>query len=426
MTPMMQLEPRYLVRLTTFEPTAPLDAAAFIQAWRDAAEAAQPPGLLYRELCRKLPETAEEATPISFPFLEYAVLLPEQNERELPPLPEAFTEQVSATTALYHAKFRFTKDTPETPKYVAYDLYELGGPAGLQQGFVMNWPPRGAFKSRQPGFVAATFQVSLRGSGPVQVGAFDRTEWGSADLFRAGIKPLTQAFPVDPRQASRVKVQAGLFEIAASVQPQRDVAEPRSAKSQMKAVRIHAYGGPDALRLERVARPEPGPGELQVRVHAVALNPLDVPLRSGAVERVFPPWFPDTLGFSVSGVVAAVGHGVSAERIGEEVYGVLEPTMRGGYAQFLVGPADFFYPKPRNLSWTVAAATPPVFAVVHSALFGRAKVRSGRSAGTDSRWFRCRWALCGATCQRSGRIRYCNCVGEKSPRRKSVGRRQSG
>ncbi len=386
MTPMMRLEQRYLVRLTTFEPTIPLEDADFIQAWREAAETTQPPGLVYRELCRKLPEAAKTATPIPFPFLEYAVLLPEQDERKPPPLPEVFTESVGAAAALYHAKFRFVENalTESTPKYVAYDLYELSGPAGLQQGFVMSWPPRGACKSREPGFVAATLQVSLRGREPVRFGAFDRTEWQSADLFRAGTKHLTEAFPVNQRQAAMVKARSGLFEVAASVQPRRDTngAEPHRINSdsatQMKAVRIHAYGGPDALRLETVPRPEPGPGELQVRVRAAAINPLDVPMRSGGVERVFPPWFPDILGFSASGVVEAVGHGVNAERIGEEVYSVLEPTMRGGYAQFLVGPADFFYPKPRNLGWAVAAATPPVFAVVYSALFGRAKIQTGQ------------------------------------------------
>src|SRR5438067_9113195 len=59
-------------------------------------------------------------------------------------------------------------------------------------------------------------------------------------------------------------------------------------KTTMKAVRIHAYGGPDVLRLEEVERPEPRANEILVRVHAAGVNPVDWKIREGLLQAPLP------------------------------------------------------------------------------------------------------------------------------------------
>lgn len=91
----------------------------------------------------------------------------------------------------------------------------------------------------------------------------------------------------------------------------------------MKAVRLHEFGGPEVLSYEEAPRPVAASGEVLVRVHAAGINPPDLYLRDG--YRTLPPeWqpeptFPLILGTDVSGVVAAIGDGVSAFSVGDEV-----------------------------------------------------------------------------------------------------------
>ena len=69
----------------------------------------------------------------------------------------------------------------------------------------------------------------------------------------------------------------------------------------MRALRIHAYGGPEVMRLEEVAPPVPGPGQLLVRVRAASVNPIDWKMRRGMLEKMFPITFPRTLGRDCAG-----------------------------------------------------------------------------------------------------------------------------
>ncbi|RIY03676.1 NADP-dependent oxidoreductase [Aureimonas flava] len=135
----------------------------------------------------------------------------------------------------------------------------------------------------------------------------------------------------------------------------------------MKAVRLHAFGGPDVLRYEDAPRPEPGPGEVLVRVHAVGLNPPDWYLRDG--YRTLPPeWqphpaFPLILGSDISGVVEALGAGVGGFAVGDEVYAMVRfpaDVMEGGkaYAEYVSVPASDLAPKPDGLGHAQAAALP--------------------------------------------------------------------
>src|SRR4051812_36169090 len=91
------------------------------------------------------------------------------------------------------------------------------------------------------------------------------------------------------------------------------------AKATMKAVRIHAFGGPEELRYEDAPRPVAKSGEVLIRIHASAVNPADWKLRSGFFGKDIP--LPITLGFDFSGAIDALGEGVTRWKVGEEVYG---------------------------------------------------------------------------------------------------------
>jgi NADPH:quinone reductase-like Zn-dependent oxidoreductase len=135
----------------------------------------------------------------------------------------------------------------------------------------------------------------------------------------------------------------------------------------MKAVRLHKFGGPDVLRYEDAPRPEPGPGEVLVRVHAAGLNPPDWYLRDG--YRSLPPeWqphpsFPLILGSDVSGVVEAVADDVTGFRVGEEVYAMVRfpaDVMEGSkaYAEYVSVPQSDLALKPAGIDHIHAAGAP--------------------------------------------------------------------
>ena len=130
---------------------------------------------------------------------------------------------------------------------------------------------------------------------------------------------------------------------------------PNPQPTTMKALRLHNYGEPsDVLHLEETAIPNPGPGQIRVRVHACALNPADWAVCRGFLP--VPP--PRGIGFDVSGTVDAVGEGVTNIRIGDLVFGVpdymSQPTA--GAAEHAI--MKVFVPVPKGLNLTEAAALP--------------------------------------------------------------------
>ncbi len=123
--------------------------------------------------------------------------------------------------------------------------------------------------------------------------------------------------------------------------------------SSYQAVRYHAYGGPDVLKLETLTRPVPQEGEVLVKVHFAGVNPIDWKLRSGAYQAFRPVTFPAQPGIDVSGVVEAVGPGVSFKP-GQAVFG----CGRGTYAEYALAQASDLVVKPDGLSFEAAAALP--------------------------------------------------------------------
>ncbi|MER6570940.1 NADP-dependent oxidoreductase [Streptomyces sp. NPDC001093] len=116
------------------------------------------------------------------------------------------------------------------------------------------------------------------------------------------------------------------------------------------AITYSRYGGPDVLTLTQVDTPEPGPGQVRIKVRAAAVNLIDLKIRSGMMDGVFPVEFPVLPGWDVAGVVDKVGEGATA-RVGEEVFGA---ASVGGYSEYAV--LDRPVAKPKEVSFDTAAA----------------------------------------------------------------------
>lgn len=135
----------------------------------------------------------------------------------------------------------------------------------------------------------------------------------------------------------------------------------------MKAVRLHEFGGQDALRYEDAPRPVIGQGEVLIRVHAAGINPPDLYLRDG--YRTMPPeWqphpvFPIIIGTDISGVVEAVADDVTGFAVGDEVFAMVrfpEDLMKGSdaYAEYVRVAATELAHKPAGIDHIHAAGAP--------------------------------------------------------------------
>ncbi|HUF19339.1 MAG TPA: NADP-dependent oxidoreductase [Burkholderiales bacterium] len=146
----------------------------------------------------------------------------------------------------------------------------------------------------------------------------------------------------------------------------------------MKAVRIHAFGGPDVLVHEDVPKPVAGAGELLVRVKAAGVNPVDASIRSGSRPRLSPkrPLVP---GFDVAGIVETVGEGVHGFAEGDAVYAMLDLARGGAYAEFAVVKASEAAFKPQALDFDEAAGVPLVALTAYQALIDTAGLQAGQT-----------------------------------------------
>jgi len=124
----------------------------------------------------------------------------------------------------------------------------------------------------------------------------------------------------------------------------------------MKAVVLTGYGEVENLVLRDVEEPQPGPGQIKVRVAGASINPVDWKLRRGDLRGLMPLELPTILGRDVSGEVVALGQGVSQFQVGDRVMGLVEH----GYAEIAVGQAAAFAKLPPELELEPAGALPLV------------------------------------------------------------------
>ncbi|MFJ4648232.1 NADP-dependent oxidoreductase [Streptomyces bobili] len=119
-----------------------------------------------------------------------------------------------------------------------------------------------------------------------------------------------------------------------------------------RAVKFTRYGGPEVLEIHEVPRPQPGPGEVVVRVAVAPVNPGEAGIRQGVFADIWPAHFPEGQGNDFAGWVAALGEGVDDFAIGDEIIGYLP---RAAQADYVLSPAASLTPKPADITFESAA-----------------------------------------------------------------------
>lgn len=159
----------------------------------------------------------------------------------------------------------------------------------------------------------------------------------------------------------------------------------------MRAAFIENTGPPEAIQIGDLPRPAPGPGQVLVKVSAVALNPIDLYIRSGMVSM--PLTFPYVIGCDLGGVVEEVGPGATKFRVGDRVWGSNQGLLgrQGVAAEYAAVDEAFLYPTPASLSDAEAASLALVGITAHLGLFqfgrmvaGETVYVSGGSGGVGS------------------------------------------
>jgi len=134
----------------------------------------------------------------------------------------------------------------------------------------------------------------------------------------------------------------------------------------MRAVRYDEFGGVDVLRVAEVPVPEPGPDEVLVEVAAAGINPGEAYVREGRYAQRWPSTFPSGQGSDLAGTVRALGPGVDAVAVGDEVFGWTD--LRASQAEYVVVPVRQVLAKPSELAWEQAGALPVVGATAWAAV----------------------------------------------------------
>jgi NADPH2:quinone reductase len=142
----------------------------------------------------------------------------------------------------------------------------------------------------------------------------------------------------------------------------------------MRAIRVHEFGGPEVLKLEEVAEPKAGRGQVVIAVHAAGVNPVETYVRSG---KYGPMPFPYTPGKDAAGVIESVGERVSEFKIGDRVY--TDVTVTGAYAEKTVADVSTVHRLPERASFEQGAAVGVPAGVAYYALFYRGGGRAGET-----------------------------------------------
>lgn len=142
----------------------------------------------------------------------------------------------------------------------------------------------------------------------------------------------------------------------------------------MKAIAIREPGGPDVLELREIATPEPGHGEILIKVAAAGVNRPDTIQRMGLYPA--PPGSPETPGLEVAGEVVATGPGVTLWKAGDKVCALVGG---GGYAEYCLAHEAHALPVPHGFTMTEAAALPETFFTVWTNVFERGALKAGET-----------------------------------------------
>src|SRR5260370_21954455 len=141
----------------------------------------------------------------------------------------------------------------------------------------------------------------------------------------------------------------------------------------MKVIRVHEFGVPEVLRLEEVPTPQPGPGQVLLRMHAIGVNPVETYIRAGTYA--YKPALPYTPGNDGAGVVEQVSADVNEFKPGDRVY--IAGSISGTYAEFALCRTEQVHPLPANVSFAQGAAMGTPYATAYRGLFQRAEAKPG-------------------------------------------------
>src|SRR5260221_7186524 len=123
----------------------------------------------------------------------------------------------------------------------------------------------------------------------------------------------------------------------------------------MRAARIHSYGDPTAVKIMQAPRPEPGRGQVLVRVQAAGVNPLDWMIAEGKARSWVDHRLPLTLGWEFSGTIEKLGSEATRFASGDEVFGMIDLSSDGADAEFVACDERVLAKKPQAMDFRSAA-----------------------------------------------------------------------
>lgn len=144
----------------------------------------------------------------------------------------------------------------------------------------------------------------------------------------------------------------------------------------MQVIQYQSFGQSDVIALAEVAQPQiSNDNEVLIQVKAASVNPLDMKIRMGFMQKMRPVQLPFIPGLDAAGIVVAVGAAVSRFKAGDEV---MAATMMGAYAEYIVAKEEFVSVKPNNVSFAEAASLVVNIGTAQSILFSEGKLESGQ------------------------------------------------
>jgi NADPH:quinone reductase-like Zn-dependent oxidoreductase len=155
------------------------------------------------------------------------------------------------------------------------------------------------------------------------------------------------------------------------------IAAAQATNAVMKAIVIHQYGGPEALKYEDAPRPEPKDNQVLVKVIAAAVNPVDAMIRSGKYAKAFGTTLPLIPGYDIAGIVEKSGAKVTRFKPGDAIYAY--PMWGGGYAEYDVVDETETALKPKSINFVEAAAVPLAALTAWQALIDATKLSPGQT-----------------------------------------------
>jgi NADPH:quinone reductase-like Zn-dependent oxidoreductase len=148
--------------------------------------------------------------------------------------------------------------------------------------------------------------------------------------------------------------------------------------NSMKRIQYNRYGGPELMRVEDFELPAPGKGEVAVQVKFAAINPIDWKLRNGLMKIVTGKVFPRSMGMDFSGLVTAVGVGVTRLQAGDAVFGLARFKESGAFGQAVITKEIFLAKKPDGVSFEDAACLGTPGVTAWNGLIDKAKLQAGQ------------------------------------------------